>query len=62
MDFFVLMYFFIGLCLSYAWWLDEYNGEEDLAIEKPMATLYLLGLMFFWPIKAIKMLFNEKKD
>jgi len=56
----VLVYFALGLILSFMWWHDEYEPQykyyelSENGVDKPMAVLLLLGLTVFWPFKFFK--------
>lgn len=55
-----ILYFVIGWCLMTYWWwyeglCDEYEKAKNSAegVERGMASIYLLCLIWFWPIKII---------
>ena len=55
----VILYFAFGLMLTFMWWKDEYEPEyeyykSDGDTDNGMASILLLLLLFFWPIKLIK--------
>ena len=58
MEWFVVIYFAIGFVCSLMWWNDEYKADYELArkngsVETSMASLLLLMMTVFWPLKAI---------
>ena len=61
-------YFLVGIILTFIWWYDEYKPEYELVkelnegSEEPMAVLFLLGLVFFWPFKVVKNYFESFVD
>lgn len=52
-------YLFIGFVLSQYWADNDYEEELEKAVkehrqEKGMTSIFLLLLMFFWPIKIVR--------
>ena len=66
--FIAIGYFLVGIILTFIWWYDEYEPEYELAkelnegAEEPIVVLFLLGLVFFWPFKAVKNYFEGFVD
>jgi len=67
-EYIIIGYFLVGIILVYIWWKDEYELEYKLVkelnegSEEPMAVLFLLGLVFFWPFKVVKNYFEGFVD
>ena len=65
-DFYVISYVLVGICLSIYWFDHEYvkkyeelrrNGKE----EDGMTNIFMAALLLFWPIKLIKNLILRKQ-
>lgn len=57
-------YFLVGIILTFIWWYNEYEPEYELerekeGVEEPMAVLFLVCLVLFWPFKAVKKYFES---
>ena len=60
----LIAYFVIGLVLALVWWNDEYKPEYEYEkdtdeVEESMAVLFIVLLIFFWPVKLIKNWFES---
>lgn len=69
MEYIIIVYFAVGVILSFMWWNDEYDADYELAkkngtAESSMASLLLLMMAVFWPLKAIINVINgfKKQD
>ena len=61
-----LGYLFIGLILALYWLDNDYAESHEKAVkdgveDKGMTNIFLLLLMFFWPIKVIKNITRKKR-
>ena len=60
-----IIYYAIGCILTIYWYKREYSkkykeAEKNKNVEIGMMELFLLLLIFFWPIKVIKNLIIKK--
>ena len=61
-----LAYLFIGFVLSQYWLDNDYREEHEKAVkegteDKGMTNIFLLFLMFFWPLKIVWNVIKKKK-
>lgn len=57
------IYFLIGCLLTYYWWTKSYSKKCEIAkanndVEESMVHIFLILLIFFWPIKLFFQLFE----
>ena len=66
--FIAIGYFLVGIMLTFIWWHDEYEPEYELAKElddgsaEPIAVLFIVALVLFWPFKVVKNYFESFVD
>lgn len=60
---YAFIYFLIGCLLTYYWWTKLYSEKYEITkannnVEEPMVHIFLILLIFFWPIKLFYQLFK----